>query len=60
VLWFKPDLILALIDRRGGSLEWCTRETGGVKGSPDCRVPFGINSLGLVNTYAKDVALFPE
>lgn len=59
-LWFKPDLIPALIERRGGSLEWYTRETGGVKGSPDYGVPFGINSLGLVNAYAKDVALLAE
>ena len=59
-LWFKPEVIPALIDRRGGSLEWYTRETGGVKGSPDYRVHFGINSLGLVNAYAKDVAYLPE
>jgi hypothetical protein len=59
-LWFKPGVIPALIDRRGGSLEWYTRETGSVKGSPDYRVHFGINSLGLVNAYAKDVALLPE
>ena len=59
-LWFKPEVIPALIDRRGGSLEWYTLETGGVKGSPDYRVHFGINSLGLVNAYAKDVALLPE
>src|SRR5580692_5067839 len=56
-LWFKPEVIPALIDRRGGSLEWYTRETGGVKGSPGySRVHFGINTLGLVNAYAKDVA----
>jgi hypothetical protein len=59
-LWFKPDIIPALTDRRGGSLEWYTRETGGVKGSPDYKIHFGINSLGLVNVYAKDVAYFPE
>lgn len=59
-LWFKPELIPALIERRGGSLKWYTRETGGVKGSPDYNVPFGINSLGLVNAYAKDVAYLPE
>lgn len=59
-LWFKPDVVPALMDRRGGFLEWYTRETGGVKGSPDSRVPFGINSLGLVTAYAKDVALLPE
>ena len=59
-LWFRPDLVPALIERRGGSLEWYTRETGGVKGSPDYRVHFGVNSLGLLNAYAKDVALLPE
>ena len=59
-LWFKPEVIPALIDRRGGSLEWYTRETGSVKGSPDYRVHFGINSLGLVDAYAKDVAFLPE
>ena len=59
-LWFKPDLIPALMERRGGALEWYTRETGAVKGSPDYNVHFGINSLGLVNAYAKDVALLPE
>ncbi len=37
-LWFKPELIPALINRRGGSLEWYTIETGSVRGSPDCRV----------------------
>jgi hypothetical protein len=58
-LWFKPDLIPALMERRGGALEWYTRETGAVKGSPDYNVHFGINSLGLVNAYAKDVALLP-
>jgi hypothetical protein len=59
-LWFKPDLIPALIERRGGALMWYTRETGAVKGSPDYNVHFGINGLGLVNAYAKDVALLPE
>jgi hypothetical protein len=59
-LWFKPDLVPALIDRRGGSLEWYTRDTGGARGSPDDRVHFGINTLGLVNAYAKDVAYLPE
>jgi hypothetical protein len=38
-----------------------TREKrAAVKGSPDYRVHFGINSLGLVNAYAKDVAFLPE
>lgn len=59
-LWFKPDVVPALIGIRGGSLDWYTRETGGVRGSPDSRVHFGVNSLGLVNALAKDVAMLPE
>jgi hypothetical protein len=59
-LWFKPDVIMALTHRRGGSLAWYTRDTGLVSCSPDCGVHFGINRLSLVNVYAKDVALLPE
>ncbi|MBE9572756.1 MAG: hypothetical protein IMF11_19190 [Proteobacteria bacterium] len=58
-LWFKPDVIMALAHRRGGSLAWYTRDTGSVSCSPDCGVHFGINRLSLVNVYAKDVALLP-
>src|SRR5207253_2160879 len=46
-LWFKPDLIPALMERRGGALQFYTRETGGVRGWPHNYVHFGINSLGL-------------
>ncbi|MGH9734318.1 MAG: hypothetical protein ACRD8A_06995 [Candidatus Acidiferrales bacterium] len=59
-LWFKPDLVPALVERRGGGLRWYTRETGGVRGWPHTYIHFGINSLGLVNAYAKDVAHLPE
>jgi len=59
-LWFRPDVIMALVHRRGGSLGWYTRNTGSVSCSPDYGVRFGINKLGLVNVYAKDIALLPE
>lgn len=59
-LWFKPDVIMALAHRRGGQLKWYTRDTGSVRCSPDYGVHFGINGLGLVNVYAKDIALLPE
>jgi len=59
-LWFKPDVIMALAHRRGGSLAWYTRDTGSVSCSPDYGVHFGINRISLVNVYAKDVALLPE
>jgi hypothetical protein len=59
-LWFKPDVIMALAHRRGGSLSWHTRHTGSVRCSPDYGVHFGVNKLGLVNVYAKDIALLPD
>lgn len=59
-LWFRPDVIPALAERRGGALRWYTRETGGVSGWPHGYIPFGVNNLGLVNAYAKDVAFLPE
>jgi hypothetical protein len=59
-LWFKPEVIMALAHRRGGSLVWHTRDTGSVSCSPDYSVHFGINRLSIVNAYAKDVVLLPE
>lgn len=59
-LWFRPDVVMALAHRRGGALRWYTRDTGGIRGSPGYEVHFGVNKLGLVNVYAKDIALLPE
>lgn len=59
-LWFKPDVIMALAHRRGGSLNWYTRDTGNVRCSPDYNIHFGVNKLGLINVYAKDIGLLPE
>lgn len=59
-LWFRPELIMALAHRRGGGLIWYTRDTGAVACSPDHHVHFGVNDIGLINVYAKDVALLPE
>lgn len=59
-LWFKPEVVMALVHRRGGALSWYTRDTGSVQCSPGCAVHFGVNKLGLVNVYAKDIALLPD
>ena len=59
-LWFRPDVILSLVERRGGGLKWHTRDTGSVSCSPGDSVHFGINSLGLINVYAKDIAYLPD
>jgi hypothetical protein len=59
-LWFRPDVMPTLAHRRGGSLGWYTRDTGGVECSPGYDVHFGVNRLGLVNVFAKDIALLPD
>lgn len=59
-LWFKPDVIMALAHCRGGALGWYTRDTGSVRCSPIYGVHFGVNEIGLVNVYAKDIARLPE
>jgi hypothetical protein len=59
-LWFRPEVVEALLSRRAGELAWYSRDTGGLSCSPNYRVHFGVNGLGLVNVYAKDIALLPE
>jgi hypothetical protein len=59
-LWFKPDVVMALSHRRGGSLQFYTRYTGSIACAIGCSVHFGINALGYVNVYAKDIGVLPE
>lgn len=59
-LWFRPDVITGLAHRRGGGLSWYTRDTGAVWCVSGYSVHFGVNPLGFVNVYAKDIALLPE
>ncbi|HEY3400335.1 MAG TPA: hypothetical protein VGK03_06855 [Geothrix sp.] len=59
-IWFRPEVIPALVNRRGGELAWHTREMGSVSCSPDCEVTFGLNTVGLVTVYAKDIAYLPQ
>jgi hypothetical protein len=59
-LWFQPHVINTLLSYRRASLSWHTRDTGQVACSPDYSVNFGVNSLGLVTAYAKDVVWLPE
>ncbi|MDY6990179.1 MAG: hypothetical protein SWQ30_19225 [Thermodesulfobacteriota bacterium] len=59
-LWFRPEVIMALSHRRGGSLSFYTQQTGSVSCSHGYGVHFGVNDLGLINVYAKDVGLLPE
>lgn len=59
-LWFRPESIVAVSRLRGGGLKWYTRETGGVKSSPGSYLHFGVNGIGLVNVYAKDIGNLAE
>lgn len=59
-LWFNAKVVSALVERRGGGLGWDTRDTGSVAGSPEGGVHFGVNPIGLINVFAKDIALLAE
>lgn len=59
-LWFKPDIIMSLYHRRGGTLDFYTSQTGKVGGSYGYGVHFGVNELGLISVYAKDIGRLPE
>lgn len=59
-LWFDPKIMSILAHRRGGSLVWHTRETGSIGGVPGQRLHFGVNQVGLINIYAKDIGLLPD
>lgn len=54
-LAFQPSLVPALLRYRGGSLGWYSRETGGLA-CADTGIHFGVNTLGLITIFAKDIA----
>lgn len=59
-LWFKPEVIMTLSHRRGGFLSFYSQQTGLVACLKEDGVYFGVNELGLINVYAKDIGLLPE
>ena len=58
-LWFKPELISALLSKRGSFLNWYTKDTGNVSCAPAWGVHFGVNGLGLITVYGKDIGQLP-
>jgi hypothetical protein len=58
-LWFQPEVVNALLAKRGSSLGWYSAQTGRVSPSPDSKVHFGVNSIGYINVYAYDIARLP-
>jgi hypothetical protein len=59
-LWFSPRVILDILRRRGGALEWYSEDTGCVGLASHSPLHFGVNELGLVNIFATDIAELPE
>jgi len=58
-LWFRPDVMKQALKYRGAQLEWYTAETGRIGFGTGSGIHFGVNGLGLVNVYAKDVRNSP-
>ncbi len=58
-LWFRPQVIPVLANRRGGRMNWYTEYTGGVTPSPGPSVHYGVNPAGKVTVFAPDVAALP-
>jgi len=59
-LWFAPTVVSDLIQRRGFSLDWYTRDTAGIRCPDGHRVHIGLNGKDLVVAYAYDIARLDE
>lgn len=56
-LWFNPAIMQEILNGRGAHIRWYTSNTGSIGMRPGSGVPFGVNDLGLINIYAKDIGL---
>ena len=59
-LWFRPGVINACLGFRNSQLEWYTADTGRIFLGAGSGLHFGVNQLGLVNVYAKDIGFLSE
>ena len=59
-LWFRPEVVPAILNVCGSALNSNTAYTGKVGCSRVGMVQFGINPLGLVTVLAKDIGELPE
>ena len=57
-VWFSPKIVRAILSNPNGFLKWSSRDTGhlGIGGE---KMHFGINPLGLLAVYAKDIGILP-
>ncbi len=58
-LYFDPALVTTLLRHRGGRLHWASQETGGL-GATRFTLHFGLNDLGLITVFAKDIGDLAE
>lgn len=60
-LWFKPEVIRALLSKRGARMKWYTKDTGEISASSSSGslTHFGVNGLGYVNVITVDIAQLP-
>jgi hypothetical protein len=58
-LWFRPEVVPAILKHRGSRFRWYTKETGGISLASSLLTHFGLNALGLVNVLAYDIAKLP-
>lgn len=59
-LWFDPAVVNDILKLRTGELHWYTHDTGGLRGEPGYDIHFGVNSIGLINVHAYDIAKLSE
>jgi hypothetical protein len=59
-LWFDAAIVRDLLSLRSGDLSWYTRDTGTLTGEYGYNIHFGVNSAGLINVYAYDIAKLSE
>lgn len=55
-LWFDNAVLKQIVGMRGGWVRWITQETGLVGFDGGGGVHFGVNRIGRVNVFAKDIA----
>lgn len=53
-LFFEPTVVSTLMRHRGAALGWFTQETGSL-GATRFGVHFGLNTIGLITVFAKDI-----
>lgn len=58
-LYFKPDVMNALLATQEARIEWKEKYNGKISSSSDSPLDFSTNDTGLINAIAKDVAMLP-